>query len=145
MNQAILAALAPQQLGSTVGKHLIHVHVGLGAGACLPDRQRKLEAMTVRKDFPGSRHDRPRLVFGKQPKFAVYACAGEFYPGQGMHDRYGHALAGNVEVLQGTLCLGTPQMLIWNLDGPQRISLVSFGTHRDSRLLALWPGTTDKA
>ena len=42
MNRLLGAELAAEQLVGAVGDHLVEVHVGLGAGAGLPDHQRKL-------------------------------------------------------------------------------------------------------
>jgi hypothetical protein len=45
----LLAALAAEQLGGAVGDHLVGVHVGLGAGAGLPDDEREVVVELARR------------------------------------------------------------------------------------------------
>ena len=42
MNRLIATFALTDKFIGTVGNHFIHVHVGLGARACLPNHQRKL-------------------------------------------------------------------------------------------------------
>jgi hypothetical protein len=51
------AQLAAQQLASSVGDHLVDVHVGLGARAGLPDIQRKLAVELAGDDLIGRGDD----------------------------------------------------------------------------------------
>ena len=39
VDRGLAAQLAPEHLDGSVGDDLVGVHVGLGAGACLPDHQ----------------------------------------------------------------------------------------------------------
>ena len=57
MDEALLPALAAQDLAGAVGEHLVHVHVGLGAAAGLPDHERELRRRASR---PAPRRPRPR-------------------------------------------------------------------------------------
>src|SRR5260370_231256 len=42
MDRALRAQLAAQQLVGAIGDHFVDVHVGLGAGAGLPDHEREM-------------------------------------------------------------------------------------------------------
>ncbi|MNI23493.1 hypothetical protein D3C73_770830 [compost metagenome] len=53
MHSTLFATDPAQQLTGTVGQHLIHIHVGLGAGAGLPNRQGELIGMLIRQHFIG--------------------------------------------------------------------------------------------
>ena len=51
MNRRFAAHLAAQNLDRPVRNHLIGVHVGLGAGAGLPDHQREMVGKLAVDDF----------------------------------------------------------------------------------------------
>ena len=53
MAVGVLARLAPEQLQRAVGDHLVHVHVGRGAGAALDDRhgQRRQQLRLTRREL----------------------------------------------------------------------------------------------
>ena len=57
MDRRLAAALARQHLVGPVGDHLVGVHVGLGAGAGLPDHQRELVVELAVDDLLGGRGD----------------------------------------------------------------------------------------
>ena len=42
VHEAVFASPATEQFRGAIRKHLVHVHVRLGAGTGLPDKQRKL-------------------------------------------------------------------------------------------------------
>ncbi len=67
VHQPPLAAGAAEQLAGPVGQHLVEVHVGLGAGAGLPDPQRELLIMLAAQDLVGGAHDGLRRAGGQQP------------------------------------------------------------------------------
>ena len=71
VHQALLPALAAEQLGSAVGEHLIDVHVGLRAGAGLPHHQRKLGIVAAGQHLLGGASDGLRLLFRQQAEVRI--------------------------------------------------------------------------
>ena len=76
VHAALLAAFAAEQFRGAIGQDLVDVHVALRTRAGLPDRQRKLLAMTAEQDFLGGSRDRCGLVFRQKPELAIYARTG---------------------------------------------------------------------
>ncbi|MNE23951.1 hypothetical protein D3C80_1172240 [compost metagenome] len=65
VNFSFHTAHAAQQLARAVCQHFIHVHVALGAGAGLPDSERKFVDMFIGQHFIGGTNNRRRF-FGRQ-------------------------------------------------------------------------------
>jgi hypothetical protein len=72
VHQARLASLAAQQFAGAVGQHLVDVHVGLRAGAGLPDDQGELAAVLPGNHFIGCGDDGVRLLLIQQPQPVVH-------------------------------------------------------------------------
>ncbi len=109
VHQARFPAGAAEQFAGPVGQHLVEVHVGLGAGAGLPDHQGELGVVQAAQDLVGGGHDGLGLAGGQQPQGVVDPGTGGLDAGQGMDDLHGLALPRDVEVVQGALGLGPPQ------------------------------------
>ena len=122
MHQPAVAARPPQQLAGAVRQHLVDVHVGLRPGAGLPHHQGKLVGVLAFDDFIGGGNDRRRLAIVEQSQQMVHHGRGPFDLRQRPDQLARLALAGNVEIEQRTLGLGTPQALRGHLDRAEGIS-----------------------
>ncbi|MNQ75696.1 hypothetical protein D3C85_905000 [compost metagenome] len=108
VHQPRLPARAAEQLAGAVRQHLVEVHVGLGAGAGLPDHQRKLGVVLATQHLVGGGHDGLGLACGEQPLGVVDPGAGGLDAGEGVDELKRLALTRDVEVVQGALGLGAP-------------------------------------
>nr|GEU28044.1 chaperone protein DnaJ A6, chloroplastic [Tanacetum cinerariifolium] len=131
VQQARFAAHAAHQLGAAVGQHLVHVHVGLGAGTGLPHGQRKFRQVLVGQYFVGGLGNGYRLGAVEQAQVEVDAGGGALDAGQGVNQLGRHALAGNVEMLEGALRLRAPQLFGGYVDGTKTVFFAA-GTHKSS-------------
>ena len=110
-----------QQLPGPVRQHLVHVHVALGAGAGLPDRQRKLVGPLAIHDLlrrlrHGLRH------FGRQlAQRAIHARTGLLDPRQRLHEGRRAAFGGYGKKVQRALRLRAPQAIGRYLHRPQAV------------------------
>lgn len=57
MDETALPPRTAEKFAGPVGQHLVDIHVGLGARACLPDAQWKLLLMQAAQHFIGGAHD----------------------------------------------------------------------------------------
>ncbi|MNE39952.1 hypothetical protein D3C80_1339350 [compost metagenome] len=64
---------ASQQLACAVGQHFVHVHVGLGAGTGLPDRQWEFIGVLIRQHFIGSLDNRLAPLCRQQSQIHIDA------------------------------------------------------------------------
>ena len=92
------------------GDHLVGVHVRRRPRAGLKDVDRELVVVLARDDLRRRALDAPGLALGQQAELGVDAGRGALQPRQPPHDRQGHRLAGDGEVLHGLGCLRTPQL-----------------------------------
>ena len=122
-----LAAEDPaHQLDGPVGDDLVGVHVGLRAGAGLPDEEREVVVEAAPGDLLRGAHDEGADARVQAPGRQVDLRARQLEESHGVHDLDGHALGARVadgEVVQGALCLGTPVAVGGHLDGTHRIGL----------------------
>ncbi len=71
MNRRFGAELAAKQFVGAVGDHLVEVHVGLGAGAGLPDHQRKMIVELAVDHLARGADDGAGAALVDQPQFAI--------------------------------------------------------------------------
>ena len=127
------APLATEQLGSAIGQDFVHIHIGLGTGAGLPDRQRKLFVMETGEHFVGGADDRLGNDGVKQAELAIDHRTGPLGRRQGVNQGARHALGGNLEMRERPLCLRSPQGRGGHLDDAERIAFVAVcAVHADS-------------
>jgi hypothetical protein len=123
VDESPLAARPAQELAGPVGQHLVHVHVALGAAARLPDHERELVGVFFVPHLVRRGHDGPPLLLVQQAELHVDERARLFDEGQGADEPGRHALAGDLEVLQGALGLGAPEAVRGHFDGPEGVFL----------------------
>ena len=71
MNRLLGAELAAEQLVGAIGDHLVEVHVGLGAGAGLPDHQRKMIVELAVDHLARGADDGAGAALVEQPQLAI--------------------------------------------------------------------------
>ncbi len=123
MHAALLAALPAEELACAVGEHLVHVHVGLRAGARLPDHERKLPVVLAGEHLVRRGGDGVRLVRGERLQLGVHQRAGALDPRERADQLDRHALAGDAEVLERALRLRAPELVGGNADVSEGIVL----------------------
>ena len=121
VNQALAASLAAEQFRGTVGQYLVNVHIGLRAGAGLPNRQRKLVGMLAAAHFIGGSDDRLRFRGRQQAKFLIDLGATRLDQRQGADQLNRHAFGRDREVGQRALGLGAPKAIRRDFDGAERV------------------------
>ena len=94
MNRLLGAEFAAEHLVGAVGDHLVEVHVGLGAGAGLPDHQRKVIVELALDHLARGAGDGAGAARIEQAEFPVGLRGGELDDAERMDDRDRHAVAG---------------------------------------------------
>ena len=121
VHRRLAAALAAQDLVGAAGDHLVGVHVGLGAGAGLPDHQREFVRQLAVDHLLGGFGDGLRELAVELPELAVDPGGGQLDDPERPDEGRRHALAADLEVLQGALGLGTPIAVRLDLDRSERV------------------------
>ena len=108
MDRRFRTELAAEPFVGAVGDHLVHVHVGLGAGSGLPDDQRKLLVEFAVDDFLRGLDDRfsaPRI---ERSKLAIGLRRRAFDDRQRPDKRARHAFFADTEIIAGAFGLRAP-------------------------------------
>ncbi len=134
MHRLLRAHLPAEHLDGAVRDHLVHVHVGLRAGAGLPDHQRKLAIVLAFDHLLRRRHDGLGEL-GIEVAQRVIGLGGAFLddaerPDEGKR----HALAANLEVAEAALGLRAPILAGGDFEGAERIGFNAGGGGRLIRL-----------
>ena len=121
MNRILGAELAGEQFVGAVGDHLVDVHVGLRAGAGLPNHQRELIVELAVDDFGRRLHDRlgaPRI---ERAELAIDFGGGALDQRQRRDQRPRHALVADAEIIARTLGLRAPIAIGRDFDRPEAV------------------------
>ena len=110
MHRGFAAALSRQHLVRPAGDHLIGIHIGLGAGAGLPDHQRELLVELAGGDFRRGGGDGLADLGIEGAQLHIGLGSRLLQQAEGMDQRQRHPLPADAEVLQGALGLGAPIM-----------------------------------
>ena len=113
----------PQQLVGPVGDHLVGIHVRLGAGSRLPDRQGEVVVEPSLPDLPGRCLDGIRQRGGQGAQVPVRAGGRKLLKAEGADQGRGEALLADLEERQRPLGLRAPVAVGWNLDLAEGIPL----------------------
>ena len=127
MHRLLAADLAAQELDGPVGDDLIQVHVGLGAGARLPDGERKLARPFAGDHFLGGTFDGIGQIGLEHAEFPVGAGRAQFQYCERLDQRRRHFFAADSEILTRSLGLGTPEMIRWDGDVSKAVFLDAGG------------------
>ena len=110
MHRGFAAALSRQHLVRPAGDHLIGIHIGLGAGAGLPDHQRELLVELAGGDFRRGGGDGLADLGVEGAQLHIGLGSRLLQQAEGMDQGQRHALPADAEVLQRALGLGAPIM-----------------------------------
>ena len=128
MNRLFGAELAAKQLVGAVGDHLIEVHVGLGAGAGLPDHQRKMIVERAIDHFARGAGDGAGAALVEQPKLAIGFRRCKLDDAERANDRRRHPVLADAEILPRTFGLRAPITIGGNRDRTEAVGLHARGT-----------------
>src|SRR5947207_4643378 len=127
MDEAPFAARTAEDLGGAVGEHLVHVHVGLRAGARLPDRERKFAGMLSGKRLVRRGDDRVRLLLVDRPERDIHPRGAALDDQERPNERRRHLLGGDAEVLERALRLCAPEPVRGDFDRSEGVALDARG------------------
>src|SRR5204862_262229 len=117
----LLATFPAEQFVGAVRDHLVQVHVGLGAGAGLPDNQRKLSVELAVDHVLRRLDDRARALAIDEAERLVHLGGGAFDEAERADQWQGHALLADAEVLPRTLRLRAPVFVRRDRDRAERV------------------------
>ena len=117
MHRRLGAELAAEHLVGAVGDHLVDVHVGLGAGAGLPDHQREM-IVELAVDHLLARPGRSRACAScvEIAERVIDLGGGALDDAERADQRQRHALGADAEILPRALGLGAPVAVGRHLD-----------------------------
>ena len=127
MNRLFGAELAAEQFVGAVGDHLVEVHVGLGAGAGLPDHQRKMIVELAFDDLARGAGNGAGAALVDQAELAVGFRGGELDDAERVNDRHRHAVVADAEILPRPFGLRAPVTIGGNLDRTEAVGLGARG------------------
>jgi hypothetical protein len=123
MHEPARPARTPQQFRCAIGEDFVDVHVGLGPGSGLPDRERKLISEPAGDSFVGRGDNR----FGggrlKNTKLQIDARRGTLDDQQRPHQCFRHLLGGNPKVQARALGLRSPEPIRRDFDRSEAVAL----------------------
>ena len=123
MHRRFRAELAAEHLVGAVGDHLVDVHVGLGAGAGLPDHQREMIVELAVDHLLRGLDDGARAAGVEQAERAVDLGGGALDDAERADQRPRHALGADAEVLDRALGLRAPIAVGRHLDRAEAVGL----------------------
>ena len=99
MNRLLGAEFAAQQFVGAIGDHLVEVHVGLGAGAGLPDHQRKMIVELALDHLARGADDGAGAACVQQSQFAIGFRGRQFDDAERADDIHRHPVAADAEIV----------------------------------------------
>ncbi|KAH3670745.1 hypothetical protein OGAPHI_001261 [Ogataea philodendri] len=130
MNGFFRAKSSAQNLNGSVTDHLVGVHVGLGSRTGLENNQWKMVNKLSIGNLSGSLFDCVSQFRVQHTKLLVDSGSGFLQDSKSMHNWSRHDLSwtSDLEVLQRSLGLGSPILVVSNLDVSKGILLCSHGS-----------------
>ena len=119
----LLPILPAEQLDRPVRQHLVDVHVGLRAGAGLPDIEREMLVELAGDRLVGRAHDRVGLPLREPPGRGVDQGRRLFDIAIGVVDALWHAVVADREMYEAALGLRSPIAVGRHLDLAHRVGL----------------------
>ena len=133
MQRRVLAALPARQFVAAIGDHLVEIHVGLRAAARLPDRQWKLLGVLPGKNLVAHLHDQCTASVVQRAQRKVAQRGSLLDQRERLDEARVEAVMADAEMLQGALCLRTPQRRGRHRDGTEGIVFQTCGPAIDSQ------------
>ena len=116
MDRRFRTQLGAELFVGAIGDHLVDVHVGLGAGAGLPDDERKLIVEFAVDDLLRGCHDRFGASRVERPELKVGLRRRQLDDGQRRDQRARHVFVADAEIQTRALGLRAPIAIGGNLD-----------------------------
>jgi hypothetical protein len=123
MDGRLGAHLSAHQLDGAVGDHLVGVHVGLRAGAGLPDDEREIVVEPAVDDFLGGLDDPARALRVEDAERKVRLGGGALDEAECVDERQRHLLGADTEILDRALRLRAPIAVCGHVDRAERVGL----------------------
>ena len=121
MDRRFRAERAAEPLVGAVGDHLVDVHVGLGAGAGLPDDQRELIVEPAVDDLLRRLDDGLGAARVERAKLAIGLRRRALDDGQRADDRKRHELVADAKIVARTLGLRAPVAIGGHFERAERV------------------------
>ena len=112
----LVAEVAAQDFGRTVGNHFVHVHVGLRAGTGLPNGEREVAVQLAGEDFLAGLRDGVHATIIELAELLVGQSAGTLEHCERAGDLHRHLFNADLEVFVAALRLGAPVLLVRDLN-----------------------------
>ena len=122
MHRLLGAEFAAERDIGGVGDHLVDVHVGLGAGAGLPDQQREMLVELAVGDVLRHRDDRLGAPGVERAEIAVDLGGRALDQAERAHDFDRHAFAADAEIMQRALGLRAPELVGGDIERPEGVA-----------------------
>ena len=127
MHRRLCAELAAEHEVGAVGDHLVDVHVGLRAGAGLPDPQREMIVEIPERDVARDGDDRAGAALVENAERTIHVRRRPFDDAERVDDRARHQFIADQEVAARALGLRAPVLVGNNVERTER---VAFGPRR---------------
>ncbi|MHC2439591.1 hypothetical protein ACVMB0_006966 [Bradyrhizobium sp. USDA 4451] len=127
MDRLLGAELAAEHLVGAVGDHLVDVHVGLRAGAGLPDDQRKMIVELAVDHFLRCAGNGVGAARIELAEFAIGLGGRELHHGKRVDDRDRHPVVADFEILPRAFGLRAPVAVGGNVDRAEAVGLAAGG------------------
>ena len=129
MDWRVASQWCARELTATIGNHLVHVHIELGAAARHPDMQGKHVVMLTAQDFVASLDDQFTSLIIK-PLAGVVRNGSALLQGRVGGDHFaGDQICSDAEVFERALCLRSPQLVRGYFNDAKTVSLFSHAGH----------------
>src|SRR6516164_4731715 len=126
------------ELATSIGDHLVNVHVELGAAAGHPDMQGKHVAVLTCQDLVACLNDQLVTFIIEPFAIVVRDGSGLLQGGIGSDHLARDQVSPDAEMLERTLSLCTPQLVVGNFNDTEAVSLFSHLGHGFSPLRFEW-------
>src|SRR5580704_5601866 len=130
MNRFLRSHHATGEFDSAIRDHFVDVHVGLRAGAGLPDPKRKLLSEETVNHFARRLFDQRRTFRVQLAQVVVHLRRSELQYPECANEGRGHRFVPYRKVMQAPLGLRTPVVIRRYLDHAHRVGLHSHLAHR---------------
>ena len=121
MNGFLRSHLAAGDFYGAIRNYLVHVHVGLGPAAGLPNAQRELVSQLAGNHFIGRLHDQLGFVGRQLAQILIDQRGGFLEDAEGANQLRRHEVAPDVKVQQRALSLRPPIDIRRHLDGTHAV------------------------
>src|SRR5262245_19969334 len=129
MNRRVTAERSACQLAASVGNHLVHVHVELGAAASHPDMQGEHIVVLASQDLVTNLDDQPETLI-VEPLTVMIGNGSRLLQSRISVDHLAwDQIMTDTEMFERPLSLSTPELISGHLDHAEAISLFSRACH----------------